>query len=268
LRLIRLFLFIRKQKIDTSICQSSFYLPIISWLLAIPSTYTNDNEHAKGNMFGFIFARRVILPEVLKNFVQETKLPRKNRIQFYRGIKESIYLSNTDFPDCSESASKSIFYRPEPITAQYYKGPLYQQDELLIRLSEKYRVVILPRGGEQLEHYKDEKFKLCTIVDKPLHFNTIVEECDLFIGGGGSMTRELAVLGKKVISTYGGKLLAADIFLIEHQLMRHLTQLDYNTIDDIMSENSKKAIKNESAKILNLGKIANHQIYNSIFEIK
>jgi predicted glycosyltransferase len=54
-RLIRLFFFIRKTKCDIAASQSSFYQPVVAFLERIPCLYTNDNEHAFGNIFGFIF---------------------------------------------------------------------------------------------------------------------------------------------------------------------------------------------------------------------
>lgn len=267
LRLVRLFLFIRRQRIDAAICQSSFYLPIVSWLLRIPSTYTNDNEHARGNLFGFLFANRVFLPEALKAYVSKSKLPRRNRIRFYDGVKEGIYLCNNEQSTGNLSrVIENIFYRPEPMTAQYYSGPLFQHDELLIELAMQYNVTIIPRGGKQLDHYMDERFQECAVLSKAIDFRTIVKECDLFIGGGGSMTRELAVLGKNVISTYAGELLSVDLFLIELGLMRHMPELDVSSIRAILSQASKGSTEIESQKLLAKGKLANDQLYDSIFE--
>lgn len=266
IRLVRLFLFIKSQRIDAAICQSSFYLPMISWVLRIPNTYTNDNEHARGNLFGFLFASRVILPEALKAYVSKTRLPRKSRINFYEGVKEGIYLCNNDTLTGRPTRTvKHIFYRPEPMTAQYYNGPLFQYDELLIELARHFSVTIIPRGGKQLVHYKDERFQECAVLSKAIDFRSIVKECDLFIGGGGSMTRELAVLGKKVISTYAGELLAVDLYLIERGLMMHIPKLDANSVSSIINQTSDESLTIESRNLLAKGKLANDQLYDSIF---
>jgi len=50
-RLFLLYSFIRKNKPDIAASQSSFYQPMVAWFLGIPCLYTNDNEHAKGNLF-------------------------------------------------------------------------------------------------------------------------------------------------------------------------------------------------------------------------
>ena len=93
LRVIQLIIFIKKKKIDIAFGQSSFYLPVTSFFLAVPSLYTNDNEHALGNIIGFLFAKKIVLPSPLKEF-KLTRLPFfKKKTSFYPGIKEAIYLS-------------------------------------------------------------------------------------------------------------------------------------------------------------------------------
>jgi predicted glycosyltransferase len=268
LRLARLFLFIKRKHVDVSICQSSFYLPLVSWLLGIPSIYTNDNEHARGNLIGFLFAKRVFLPEPLRPFLSRKRLPVKRKFQFYPGVKEGIYLSGKEenLP-AAKSSGTSVFFRPEPMTAQYYNGPLFQHDELLVSLAQQVSVTIIPRGVGQLEHYKDIKFRQCTVLEKAIDFKTIVRECDVFIGGGGSMTRELAVLGKKVISTYAGELLAVDRYLIELGLMQHILQPDVQSILRIVDKSYDDSIMKASKMLLDKGILANKLLYSSVFEI-
>lgn len=92
-RLIKLYFFIRRNKPDIAASQSSFYQPIVSRISGIPCLYTNDNEHAKGNLFGFWFAKKIILPIAFKNETFTKKWPLKSKVSFYPSVKESIYLS-------------------------------------------------------------------------------------------------------------------------------------------------------------------------------
>ena len=265
LRLFRLIKILKKEKLNIAICQSSFYLPAAARLCGIYSIYTNDNEHAKGNILGFLFANKIFLPEVLDKYA-ETKISFiKKKINFYPGIKEGIYLCKyiDRLPNMRTERKTNIFYRPEPFTAQYYKGPLYKNDDILIKLAKKYNVYIMPRGGEQLNHYKNSKFIDCHIVDKPMEFDEVFNKCDLFIGSGGTMTREFAVLGKKVISTYSGQLLESDKFLLEKKLMLYNSELiEKNVIDYIDSELHKT--NSDTIEILTKGEIASKIIYNAL----
>ena len=271
LRLFRLWKFIRKQKIDAAICQSSFYLPVVSWSLKIPSIYTNDNEHAKGNFFGFVFATKVILPEVLNKFISNSRYKGHEKISYYPGIKEGIYLNSIrdDIKNTKEKKEKKcIYFRPEPLTAQYYRGPKYFMDSLLIELAKNYQVKIIPRCIQQFKHYSKEDFKECIIQDGVIKLTDLVSDCDLFIGAGGSMTRELSLLGVKVISTYQGKLLESDRFLINHGLLVHNSNPNVSFVVNIIENDQIDHKTKVIDSILDKGVEANQLIIKQLLSLK
>lgn len=220
-RLIKLFLFIRNKQCNVAVSQSSFYQPVAAYLAGIPCLYTNDNEHARGNIFGFFFAKKVILPVALSKEHFISQWPLRNKLSFYPSVKEAIYLSQQPelFP-LIRGNKNVIYFRPEPWSAQYYDGPLNFFDQILISLANKYRVTVLPRDKNQIDHYKNEKFNNIKIAYTPLRLSEIISDCLLFIGAGGSMTRELAVLGVPVLSIYQSKLLCVDKYLADRGLMK------------------------------------------------
>lgn len=243
-RLMKLYSFIKKNRPDIAASQSSFYQPIVAKTLRIPCLYTNDNEHARGNIFGFLFAKRVVLPFVLKNNRSVKRWPLKSKVLFYPSVKEAIYLSQrTDVSSLSSGEKTKIYFRPEPWSAQYYNGPLNFFDTALLQLSKENEVVVLPRDKNQIEHYSQEKFLSLKVAKKPISFDSIVSDCKLFIGAGGSMTREMAVMGIPVISIYQAELLAVDKYLIEKGLMTINPDVSYNEVKSIM--NSMSSPKNE-----------------------
>ena len=234
-RMINLYSYIRKNRPDIACSQSSFYQPVVARFLGIPSLYTNDNEHAKGNFFGFMFAKRVILPVALENEDFVNKWPLRKKVLFYPSVKEAIYLSQrSDLVALTSGTKSKIYFRPEPWSAQYYTGPLNFFDETLLKLSEEHEVVILPRDKNQTTHYQQEKFKAITVAEKPLSLDKIVSDCLLFIGAGGSMTREMAVLEIPVISIYQAELLAVDRYLIEKGLMMINSKISYEEIKSFL----------------------------------
>jgi uncharacterized protein len=234
-RLFALYWFIRKQKPDFAASQSSFYQPLVAKLLNIPCLYTNDNEHAKGNIFGFLFGTKVLLPHTLSNEKFTRKWPLKTKLTFYPSVKEAIYLSQQPelLPLLAEKKSK-IYFRPEPWSAQYYKGPLNFFDDILLKLSQEYEVVVLPRDKIQGEHYNQTKFSSLTVAHKPLSLYNIVSDCLLFIGAGGSMTRELAILEIPVISIYQADMLSVDKYLVCKGLMKVNPDITYEDIITIL----------------------------------
>jgi predicted glycosyltransferase len=223
-RVSQLVKFLKKQKIDIGITQSTFTSSIAAWLLGFPSIYMNDNEHALGNIPSFIFATKILIPEFLDRKKIHKQCARDSKIIQYPGVKEGIYLWNAQI-DYKSQAEKIIYVRPEPWIAQYYKGALNFMDDMLLHIKNKARVVLLPRGKEQALHYEQEKFNGIVVLNKPLTLEEIAGNCRLFIGAGGTMTREMAVLGIPTISVYQDELLDVDKYLINQEMMIHKPDL-------------------------------------------
>ena len=68
-----------------------------------------------------------------------------------------------------------------------------------------------------------------------MSFDFIAANCSIFIGAGGSMTRELAILGIPTISVYQDDLLEVDQFLITKGLMLHEPFLTPEKVEAILT---------------------------------
>lgn len=66
IRVLQLRNFLKSRSLDLAVSQSSFHSPLVAALLGVPSIYTNDNEHALGNLPSFIFANKIFIPENLE----------------------------------------------------------------------------------------------------------------------------------------------------------------------------------------------------------
>jgi predicted glycosyltransferase len=263
-RVLRLLNYIRKEKPEIAVSQSSFYQPIVAKLLGIPCLYTNDNEHAKGNLFGFLFAGKVLLPVALENMPFTKRFPVRKKLSYYPSVKEAIYLSQNPGLLALASGNKNkIYFRPEPWSAQYYDGPLNFFDDILLKLAGKYNVVVLPRDRNQVVHYNQPKFGNLAVAKKALDLSAIISDCLLFIGAGGSMTREMAVMEVPVISIYQSDLLCVDRYLIDRGLMKINPEITFEEITSFLESDSKPG---REWKVLNEGRssysIIKNQIYN------
>jgi uncharacterized protein len=130
--------------------------------------------------------------------------------------------------------------RPEPWTAQYYKGARNFLDETLLQLKDDFRLVLLPRGEIQKAYYKHNRFNGIDVVEASLGLAEIIADCDLFIGAGGTMTREAAVLGIPTISIYQDALLDVDHYLIENGFMVHTVELTAGMVRDFLKASIRK----------------------------
>jgi len=237
IRIYHLWKFLKGKKIDLAVSQSSFHSPIVAYILGIPSLYTNDNEHALGNIPAFLFANRIFVPESfvfskvgLMNFIQK-------KVKRYPGIKEGIYLwRNSEKVNQKKERTganiQRIYVRPEPSTAQYYSGGTNFLDQFLNQAKSLYPITLLPRNTEQVQHYLSENFQGIKVAIQPLSFQEITSDCLLFIGAGGSMTREMAMVGIPTISVYQDDLLEVDKLLISTKKMLHKKKLILGDIEE------------------------------------
>lgn len=265
IRVFQLFDFLRKKKPDVAISQSSFHSPLVAKLLGIPSIYMNDNEHAKGNIPSFIFATKILVPEFLTQDLVSKQFGKASKVIRYPGVKEGIYLSATTFKRKKQNQTRQkIYIRPEPWVAQYYKGDLNFMDPLVLKLKTDFDVVILPRGADQAQHYLQEKFLGVTVQDQPLSLEDIVFDCDLFIGAGGTMTREIALLGIPTISVYQDELLKVDEFMIKNELMKHDPNLN---AEQVITYLSALETKQASTELLEKGHVARQLLMHELTKL-
>ena len=259
--------FLKKNTPDLAVSQSSFHSPVAAWLLGIPSIYTNDNEHALGNLPAFYLATQILIPESLPIERIAKKGISRKKITQYPGVKEGIYLwhkkKKTTLTDIGETEPKvQIYIRPEPLTAQYYTAKENFLDDTIFALQKKYSITVLARDKTQLAHYQQEKFSHTQVPEKPLDFEYIRQNCTLFIGAGGSMTRELAILGIPTISVYQDNLLEVDKYLITQKVMayepcispevveNHLRQKRTSVSNTFIMEKGKQAYQLLKKRIL------------------
>lgn len=259
--------FLKGRQVDVGISHSSFYAPLVARLLGVPSIYMNDNEHAEGNRPAFLFAGKILVPEFLDPGKVSRHWARPEKVSCYPGIKEGIYLwyyrppTATSGTFSRRNGPRTIFVRPEPLTAQYYKAGLNFMDDMLIELAEGFNVVVLPRSGVQESYYRQPKFAGINVLERPMGLPEIMETCDLFMGAGGTMTREAAVLGVPTVSIYQDELLDVDRYLIARGAMIHVRRPDAGALTRFLAERGRR---NPDPELLAKGKKAFDLVMDTI----
>jgi len=264
IRIYQLYKYLKNIHPDIAVAQASYYSPVVARLLNIYSIYTNDNEHAKGNLPAFICSNKIFIPEFLDKERIRSIFFNLKKVTNYPGVKEGIYLCHS-FANSTQSnnLNQNIYIRLEPNLAQYYNGGHNFLDNLIIDLKDKHQVIIIPRDKEQAKHYYLKKFNGIHVLDKAESFEEIASKCKLFIGAGGTMTREMAVIGIPTISVYQSELLKVDQYLVDNNYMHHIPNLTIEDVNSILIE--QNTINNE---LLIKGKIAFSLIKSSILNSK
>jgi len=269
-RVLQLVKYLFGKKVDIAISQSSFHSPVVARLLGIRSIYMNDNEHAMGNIPAFICANTIMVPEFLGIEKLKKQWANPAKVLFYPGVKEGIYLWELEerlqakAPAVHAAKIRPVVYvRPEPWTAQYYTGSRNFMDALLLGMKDKVDIVLLPRGKEQGVHYQDTKFSGIRVVTTALDIADIAPDCDLFIGAGGTMTREMAVLGIPTISVYQDELLDVDCHLLEVGAFSHMPALTAPQALEFLAAASQRP---PNRALLNKGRAAYDLVKSQILQ--
>ena len=241
IRCLQLVVVVRKNKVSMAFSQSSFYSPVVSRLLCIPSLYTNDNELAKGNVLGNLFSTISMYPASLENFYSGRK------IRYYHGVKEAIYLKPLKFVPPSRLR---VLFRPEPDQAQYHRRWSHDSyRELFLRINSRLScpIDVIPRNLDQADYIRRLNMPFVNILDSLLSLEEICKRYMVFVGAGGSMCRELALLGVTVVSVFQHESgLSVDNYLKSRGLM-------YSSIDDYSSR--LKDCENSDGESIILGEL-------------
>lgn len=192
----------------------------ISYGLGIKHYVFNDSPHATA-------VARLTIPLVDRLFcpwiipIKEwTKFGLvKSKITTYKALDPIVWIkreleNNNDLEILKlkkklkiEEGKKIVLIRPEEVKASYIadknvKKSIELIDGVVNNFSDKYNILILARYKDQIDFYKNrfEKKSGTRIIETVTDGILLLKLADLFIGAGGTMSAEAALIGKPVIS--------------------------------------------------------------------
>ena len=193
-------------------------------LLSIPVISLDDYEYSS-KLFN-LFVDKLLTPFPIPK--EEWGIFNRKVIN-YPGLKEELYLWN-DNNYLNELHQKSelilsdkinVIFRPEGYLAHYRSSKSKELQNLLIdyfTTIKNINIILLSRDKIQ-EKEIENRFKEKNIpYTKPfnvLNGPALIFNSDLIIGGGGTMTREGAILNTPAYSFFGGRTGHVDKYLIE-----------------------------------------------------
>ena len=198
---------------DVSFGHGSRALPIASRLLGVPTVTMYDYEWVNPRLFN-LFCKRILLPRAIDRARAAEAGLDVDKVVFYDGLKEELYVDGgvRDGAVARElglhEEAIRVLLRP-PATTAHYHNP---ESELL--LAELLRVmgarpdvqmVFMPRGPEQLAFVPADFRGQVIVPDRVYDGPSLIASMDLVISGGGTMTREAAVLGVASYSFFRGR---------------------------------------------------------------
>jgi predicted glycosyltransferase len=214
-------------------------LPIAARLLRVPSVTMYDYEWVDPKLFNW-GCRRILLPSVIDDDrCREAKIDVR-KVSRFPGLKEYLYLSERPIDTTVSDQlglrpdSLHVLIRPPATRAHYHNSAA---EDLLIEVLKLLRdvddlqLVYLRRSDDQLDYLEGFDREQVVIPDRVYEGPSLVAAMDMMFSGGGTMTREAAVLGVPSYSYFRGRLGRVDEHLeSEGRLVR------LRSVDDIRSK--------------------------------
>jgi uncharacterized protein len=211
---------------DIAMSHNSYPQIVAARALHVPTITIMDYEHQPANHLAFRLASRVVVPKAISAASLRRFGVTSARLVQYDGVKEQIALS-TFRPTPAEEFRQSlgvdetrplVTLRPAAEGALYHRhrNELFEEVIKLTTASEA-TVVLTPRTRSQGETFEAAGVR---VLREPVSGPDLLFHSDLFVGAGGTMTREAAVLGTPTVSVFAGRPAAVDAWLQEQGMLR------------------------------------------------
>jgi hypothetical protein len=198
---------IQKFKPDLAISFCSPEAARVSFGLGIRHIAFSDSPHAEAVMrLSVPFVQKLLIPWIIpKDEFTRYGIKAKN-ILSYRAIDASIIVKNIGSKKPKQKlkgAKRSILIRIEEGQAAYAHKKQSPILSIIKEITKKFpneNVMVLPRYNSQIIMLKQTLGTRVKVLDKVVLGKTLLQNADVFVGSGGTMTAESALLGIPTIS--------------------------------------------------------------------
>ena len=249
---------IKKFSPDITISFCSPEAARVSYGLGISHICFSDSPHATAVM-------RLVIPLVQKLLIPWI-IPKKEFTKFginskdiinYKSIDAAVIarrkILDNDKIRSKKNGRKIILVRVEEEYAAYStkKRPAIPIIKEIIKNFSNEEIVVMGRYASQARHLEQVFGKKIKVLSKVVDSKTLLKNADVFIGSGGTMTAESALLGIPTIS-YNAIPNIVETYLVKKKLVIRETNPKQivNSIEKTL-ESSNLEIKKRSKKILN-----------------
>lgn len=188
-------------------------LPVASRLLGVPTVTMYDYEWVNARLFNWC-CRSILLPDAISRERCRQAGIATGRVVSYPGFKEELYLG---VGELDGTVAADLGLRPDaikvllrpPATTAHYHNPEAETllDAILVKLATAgdVQLVYLPRTDDQRDLPARAGVREVIVPRRVYDGPSLVAACDLTISGGGTMTREAAIMGIPSYSFFRGR---------------------------------------------------------------
>lgn len=220
----------RAERPDVALSHNSYAHLLAARALGIPSVTAMDYEHQPANHVAFRAADRILLPEAVPASVVRRQGARDAKVIRYLGLKEELYLPGFS-PDPEplfdlgvDPAVPLAVARSAPAGAAYHptENPLFLEVVRELGARPGLTTIVLARHAGQRAAIEALDLPGVLLPPRPLDAGALLCSADLFVGAGGTMTREAALLGVPAYSVFTGRRPAVDGWLEDRGMLRSI----------------------------------------------
>ena len=164
----------------------------------------NDSPHAEAvARLTIPLTKKLLCPWIIPYSAWSGYGIAKKNITRYRALDPAAWLKHDETPEV-EQEENSILLRLEESKASYMvdrkRGTAKMIDEFVTELWQSAKIVLLCRYQDQIAEAEARYGSKVHVLKDVVDGTTLVKSSQLFIGAGGTMTAEAALLGKPTIS--------------------------------------------------------------------
>lgn len=178
----------------------------VAFGLGIKHVVFSDSPHAEAVMrLALPFAQKLLIPWVIpKEEFVKYGISKKDIVQ-YRAIDAAVIVRNRSSarPPHLDRRKKTVVIRLEESAAAYALGKKSISNSIISEFSregDKYNIIALTRYKPQSDEIRKRFGSKVTVMSKVVDGKALLSVTDLFIGSGGTMTAEAALMGIPTIS--------------------------------------------------------------------
>lgn len=221
---------VRRSRPDLALSHNSYAQILAARSLGIRAVTAMDYEHQPVNHLAFRVAQRVVLPMAFPAETARRQGARPAKTRRYPGLKEEIYLGETD--SRAEAPAEAGLTRlddrvlvvartpPSGSTYHRFENPVFERLLAELARDETAICLLLTRDSAQRTALRERYGDAFLIPERAIDSRAAIRAADLFVGAGGTMTREAALLGVPTVSLYAGRPAAADAELERRGTLR------------------------------------------------
>ena len=178
----------------------------VAFGLGIKHVVFSDSPHAEAVMrLALPFAQKLLIPWVIPKEEFARYGISENDIVRYRAIDAAVIVKERHLPIPPNLGNhrKTVVIRLEESAAAYTLGKKIVSDKIIsefARETDRYNIIVLARYRAQADRIRKEFDRKIKVVSKVVDGKSLLSGTSLFIGSGGTMTAEAALMGVPTIS--------------------------------------------------------------------